>query len=140
MHLSTMLTVIIRQFTVFPFRFDSPQLNGDLISSIINFTQTVHELPSDLRLRILQNKEMIAKSWNEVGTQATIAQSSFQKSIFGTSGQNIYQMRYEKVLVLSNFAIFFARYFFQEFRNTLVLQLALLKNLSPPSMFSYKCS
>ena len=106
MHLSTMLTVIIRQFTVFPFRFDSPQLNGDLISSIINFTQTVHELPSDLRLRILQNKEMIAKSWNEVGTQATIAQSSFQKSIFGTSGQNIYQMRYEKVLVLSNFAWF----------------------------------
>ena len=28
------------------------------------------------------------------------------RSIFGTSGQNLYQMRYEKVLVLSDFAYF----------------------------------
>ena len=43
------------QFTLFQHRFDSTQVKRNLRSSIIDFvTKLPHELPNDLRLRILE--------------------------------------------------------------------------------------
>ena len=42
-----------------------------MISSIVNLVNELpHELPDDLRLRILENKEMLGKSQNLVGDTA----------------------------------------------------------------------
>ena len=45
----TMLAIIIWQFTVYPFQFDSPQVKRDLISSIINFLHELQNALIDLR-------------------------------------------------------------------------------------------
>ena len=50
---STILVIILWQFTVFPCKFDSPQVKWDLISTRINFVQKLrHKLPKQLRLVI----------------------------------------------------------------------------------------
>ena len=79
----SMLAIIIWQFTVYSFQFDSPQVKRDLISSIINF---LHELQNALiDLRKLGSNRKILKS----GGEQTNVLSSLQESIFGTSGQNL---------------------------------------------------
>ena len=50
--------IIFWNFTKFQYRSDSPQVNGNLISSIANL---VYELPNNLRLRILGNYEIVEK-------------------------------------------------------------------------------
>ena len=79
----TMLAIIIWQFTVYPFQFDSPQVKRDLISSIINF---LHELQNALiDFRKLGSNRKILK----LGGEQTNVLSPLQESIFGTSGQNL---------------------------------------------------
>ena len=70
-----------------------------MISSIANL---VHELPNDLRPRILGNKEINGKSQIWVKTQPS-AQSPFQKLNFGNSSQKCRKNRYQAVLFLSSF-------------------------------------
>ena len=54
--LQTVLPIILWQFTVFLWKFDLPQVNWDLISSIINFAYELsHDLPNNLSLRVLEN-------------------------------------------------------------------------------------
>ena len=49
---TTIRAIISWQSTVFPLKFDSPQIIRDLISSIINFAyELFHEFPNNLRLR-----------------------------------------------------------------------------------------
>ena len=49
--------------TMFKYRPDSPQVKRNVISSIANMVYELpHELPNDLRLRILGNKEILGKS------------------------------------------------------------------------------
>ena len=48
---------------MFKYRPDSPQVKRNVISSIANMVYELpHELPNDLRLRILGNKEILGKS------------------------------------------------------------------------------
>ena len=50
----------------------------ELVSSIINVVyELLHELPNDLRLRILENKKILEKSENCMGRRSS-SQSSFQ--------------------------------------------------------------
>ena len=73
-----------------------------MISSIANL---VYELPNNLRLRILGNKEILAKSQIWVETQPS-TQSPFQKLNFASSSQKTRKSRYQTFLVLSNFTEF----------------------------------
>ena len=42
---------------------DSPQVKGNLISSLANLAfELPHELPNNLKLRILENQEILQKS------------------------------------------------------------------------------
>ena len=75
-----------------------------MISSIANLVYGLpHELPNDLRLRILGKKEVLGKSQIWVGTSS---QSPFQKLNFGSGSQNASKRRYEPFLVLSSFTGF----------------------------------
>ena len=71
-----------------------------MISSIANLVYDLpHELPNDLRLRILGNKDIIGKSKIWVGIEPS-AQSSFQKLNFGNSSQKTHKSRFQIFLVL----------------------------------------
>ena len=79
-----------------------------MISSIANLVYELpHELPNDLRLRILGNEEMLGKSqiWVE-----PISQSPFQKLILVTAVKNHAKLDIKLVLscpVLLDFSILF---------------------------------
>ena len=99
------------------FLFTTCKIN--FISSRTNCTYDLaHGLPNDLRLRILQSKEMSEKLKKFIGTQ-TFAQSTLQKYIFGTSAQTVRKNRYHFFFVLSNFAWFL--YFSQNILYWVVL-------------------
>ena len=65
-----------------------------------------HELPNDVRLRILGNKAILGKSQIWVETWPS-AQSSFQKLNFGNSSQKTRESKYQNFLVISSFIGFF---------------------------------
>ena len=77
-----------------------------MASSIANLVYKLpHELPNDLRLRILGNKEISVKSQSYVGTQPS-AQTPFQKLNVGNSSPKINTKVYKfvsKFLDLSSF-------------------------------------
>ena len=77
-----------------------------MASSIANLVYKLpHELPNDLRLRILGNKEMSVKSQSYVDTQPS-AQTPFQKLNVGNSSPKINTKVYKfvsKFLDLSSF-------------------------------------
>ena len=53
-HLFSVVDKIIWQFTVFPCKFDLPQVKRNLISNITNFVyELFNKLPNDLRISIL---------------------------------------------------------------------------------------
>ena len=62
-----------------------------------------HELPMDLRLRILRNTEIMGKTQKRVEEEPS-TQYPFQRKSFGTDGQNykITQQQISKFLVVSN--------------------------------------
>ena len=92
--------------TMFYHRPDSPQVKRNVISSIANLVYELpHELPNDLRLRILGNKEILGKSRIWVETLPT-AQSPLQKLNSGSSSQKIRKSRYLTLLALSSFTGF----------------------------------
>ena len=75
--------------------FDSPQVKWCMKSSTKNIRYELsHELPNDLRLRILGNFEIMGKTqkWMEAEYSA---QSHLQKKNFGTSGQKLHKNRYQ---------------------------------------------
>ena len=75
-------------------------------SSLANLVYELpHELPNDLRLRILGNKGILGKPqiWDETWPSA---QSPFQKLKFGSSSQKTCESRYQTFLVLSGFTGF----------------------------------
>ena len=52
----TISEIISLQFTVFPHKFDSTQINQNRISCMVNFVYELHnEFTNNLRLRILGN-------------------------------------------------------------------------------------
>ena len=52
----TILVIILWNFEIFYYRSDSPQVKQNLISGIANLVfELPHELPNNLRLRILGN-------------------------------------------------------------------------------------
>ena len=60
--LATILATIFWHFLIISLRSDSPQVKRYLISSITNWVHELpHELPNDLRLRILGNQEILEK-------------------------------------------------------------------------------
>ena len=78
-----------------------------MISSITNLVyELLHKLSSDLRLRILINKEILGKSQILVETLPS-AQSSFRKLNFSNSSQKTRKGRYQTCLALSSFTGFY---------------------------------
>ena len=76
------------------------------MSSVANLVYELpHELPNDLRLRILGNKEILGKSQILVEIQPS-AQSPFHKLNFGNSSQKTHKSRYQTFLFLSSFTGF----------------------------------
>ena len=56
--------MILWKFTVFPCKFDLPQVKRDLISSITNFIYKLpHELVNDLRSWEIKKKQEKIKIW-----------------------------------------------------------------------------
>ena len=75
-----------------------------MISSKANLVYELpHELPNDLRFRVLRNKEILGKFKIWMETQPS-AQSSFQKVTFGNTSQKTFKSRY--FLFLSSFTEF----------------------------------
>ena len=119
----TILVMTFRNFTMFQYRSHSPQVKQNVLSSTGNLVYKLHhELPNDLRLRILGNKEIIGKSQIWVGAQPS-AQSLFQKFKFGNSSQKRCKSRDQTFLVQSSFTrfVFFSKYFVQDSRKTYYL-------------------
>ena len=59
----TIMVIIFWNFTMFYYRPDEPQVKRNVISSKVNLVYALpHELPNDLRLKILGNKEILGKS------------------------------------------------------------------------------
>ena len=103
---STILVIIFQNLTMFQYRPDSPQVKRNVISCIANLVYELpHELPNDLRLKTLGNKEILRKSQIWVQTQPS-AQSPFQKLNFGNSSPKTRKSRYQTFLVLSSFTGF----------------------------------
>ena len=74
-----------------------------MISSIANLIYELpHEMPNDLRLRVLGNKEILGKSQIWVETKPS-TQSPFSKLNFGSSIQTTRKSRYQIFLALSSF-------------------------------------
>ena len=77
-----------------------------MISGIENLVYELsHELPNDLRVRILGNKKILGKSQLWVDTSPS-AKSLFQKLNIGSSSQKTRKSRYQTFLVLSSFTGF----------------------------------
>ena len=101
-HKTTILVIIFRHFLIVYLRSESSQVKRYLISSITNLAHELpHELPSDLRLRILRFQEILEKCQMQVQTQPN-AQSSFQKLNVDNSCQKIRKIRYYIFEVLPN--------------------------------------
>ena len=72
---------------MFQYRSDQPQVKRNVIPSIANLVQELpHELPNDLRVRILGNIEILGKPQIWVETQRS-AQTPFQKLNFGVTAK-----------------------------------------------------
>ena len=57
------LVIIFRDFTMFQYWSDSPQVKRNLLSSIANLThKSIHELSNDLLGEILGNSEILEKT------------------------------------------------------------------------------
>ena len=57
------LVIIFRDFTMFQYWSDSPQVKRNLLSSIANLThKPIHELSNDLLGEILGNSEILEKT------------------------------------------------------------------------------
>ena len=111
------------QFTEFPWKFNSPKVERNLISRIINFVcDLLQELPNNLRrktedLRKIGNEKKFSKLGVGIG-QCTVSPvlslppPPKKKKIiiiiiiFGNSGQSFHKSRYLSFLVLSNFVSF----------------------------------
>ena len=66
---STILVILFSNFTMCECMCDSPQVKRNVISSIANLVYELpHELPNDLRLRVLGNKEILGESQISVET------------------------------------------------------------------------
>ena len=88
-------------------RSKSPQVKRYLISNIRNLVQELpHELPNDLRLRVVRNEEILENYQILVETQPSV-QSPFQKLNVDNSCQKTRKIRYYIFEVLSNFTVFF---------------------------------
>ena len=79
----TILIIIFWNFIIFKYRSDSPQVKRNFILSIAKLP---HELPNDLRLRILGNWEIFKKSQIRVETKP-IAHFLFKKCDFDNSSE-----------------------------------------------------
>ena len=77
-----------------------------MLSSIANLVYKLpHDMTNDVRLRVLDNKEILEKSKIWVETLSS-AQSPFQKLNFGNSSQKTRKSRYQTFLVLSSYTGF----------------------------------
>ena len=85
---------------------DSPQVKGNLISSItILVYELPHELPNDLRLKILRVQEILEKKI-KIGWRQNLMPVAFKKFDFGNNSQNSRKNRYQTFLFLFNFTGF----------------------------------
>ena len=76
------------------------------VSSISNLVYDLpHQLPNDVRLRILGNKEILGKSQIWVETKSSI-KSPFQILNFGNSNQKTRKSRYQTFFFLPSFTAF----------------------------------
>ena len=98
------LVIIFCNFTIFQYRSDSPQVKGNLVSSIANLVcELPHELPNDLRFRMSENQEILEKSQIWVGTQPS-AQSPFKNLDFANTSQKTRKNRYQTFHFLHSFS------------------------------------
>ena len=89
---------IFLKFTVFLWKFDSPQEKWDFISSIINFVYRLpHELPKDLRLKEVRKLDNYSKILESGGVTGYCAVSQKKISKFSGLGQ-IYLISWHNIL------------------------------------------
>ena len=99
------------------------------ISSIANLVYDLaHELPNDLRLKILRNQEILEKSqiWEETKPSA---QFLFKKFDFDNSNQKLRKNGYQNFLFLSNITGFL--YFIRNILSEIVGQFGTTEHLFP---------
>ena len=93
------LPYLFWQFTVLLSKFDLPQEKKGLITIIINFVyKLVHELPSDLRIRALENWETIGISQDWVRKQHSDL-SLLQKSISYNNNKKLVKFLFHLILL-----------------------------------------
>ena len=102
--------IISLQFTVFPCKFRLPQGKWNLISCVLVFVcKLPRKLSSEVRIKIIRNRELKRKSQKWVLTQASV-QSVFQKLVSGNSCQILCKTRYQRFLVWFAFLDFLTLY------------------------------
>ena len=107
--------IINLQFSVLMWKFNLSQVKQYLISSIVNSVyKLLHELPNNLRLRLLGNLGMKRKFPNWVKTHPSV-QPPLRKLIFGDSGQNLNIFHIFPIQFCLIFLLF-TKYFANDFR------------------------
>ena len=100
----TIMVITVWNLTMFQYRSDSRQLKRNVISCIANLVYELpHKLPNDLRLMILENKEILGKTQIQVETQPS-AQSLFQKLKSSNSSGSVESKK-------KNFRLSWSKYF-----------------------------
>ena len=103
---ATILVIIFWHFLIISLRSESPQVKRYLISSITNLLHEFpHELPNNLRPRILGNWEILDKFQMSMEKQPS-THSSFQKLNVDNNCQKTRKIRYYIFETLSNFTVF----------------------------------
>ena len=102
-------------FTIFQYRCNSPQVKLYVISSITTSEYELpHELPNDLRLRVLENYKILGKYQLWVETLPS-AQSTFQKLNFVNSSRKHAKVHTKKLFlfhpILLDFSTLFQTFF-----------------------------
>ena len=102
----TILIIIFWDFTMFEHKPDQPKVKRNLLTSKAKLVYKLpHELPNELRLTMLRNKEILVRSqlWVE---RLSSAQSPLHKFNFASSSQKTCKSRYQTFLVLFIFTGF----------------------------------
>ena len=85
----TIPVTIFCNLTMFQYRFDSPQVKANQISSVKKLINKLsYEPPNDFRLKILRNQEILEKSQIWVESQPSV-QFPFHKLKSGNSSKKI---------------------------------------------------
>ena len=115
------LVMMFWNFIMFQYKSDLPQVKQKLVSSTKNLVYKFpHELPNNLRLRMLGNQEIIKKSQIWLVSYSSAQPVSQKLKFSNSSKEKKYKSRYQTFLVLPKFTelLYFVPSIFSGIKDT----------------------